>query len=898
MTDSSSQLPLFWAKTDRKTGDPLRSVQEHSFHAGCVARCLCNVWGAFGQKLLPVGAATLTAAHDIGKLTIGFQLKSQIWSVPDAWCETIRAQNAVDSIGAHASMSERDLKRRLGIASSFARAVGAHHGWFASALSSQVELMKEQFLPLRDSLMEQLIQEFGPLPKERCGSDALLAVFAGFVVLADWIASDEDFFPLGRKDQFGTPFTDAAKEDAEQRACDAVTSLQLATPRLKPSLPFDAYNPFMPSELQKAALKHITGPGLYIVEAAMGKGKTEAALAAAYQVISSGQARGFYFALPTQLTSNEIHRRTRDIFGRVVEDTALLPLSHSASWLTRVESLAIHPADADDEESQDHVRAARAWLTSRKSLLSPFGVGTIDQALMGALPVKFAHLRMLGLAGKVVIFDEVHSYDAYTGTVLRELIKQLMELHCTVIILSATLTHQLRLSLLSAATDVPQAESESEDWKGYPLLSVARPGEPAQPIPIEPEKDDERRTVQVRHLTLDEPTLPAELLAEIEDKVSAGFCVLIIRNTVPLAQATYKQMKTLLRQSDEAEQVGLLHSRFPFYQRFGHPDRPNETGREAQWVARLGKNRKIRPNGCVVVSTQVCEMSVDIDADWLISDLCPTDQLLQRIGRLHRHKEPRCTGGAQAEVVILHPAPPQASEPTAKDWQNSLKPHGILYAPYVLLRTQAVWQKQSIIVLPTAIRPLLKTTYSQPEQPESDAWQKLEKEMTDEIGELRQTAEQFSRDRTKPAGKDEEHFAPTRWNDLPTLELVLLAKKPDVQAGGAAKLLFLDQTEATWRFGEKWQSQTAKYIFVNTLRLPAYMWPKTEIKPDWLADYTHGLAGAAWVSASGVLMSCSEELELPLRYCCNEGVAAVAKPKVRHNESFDLLVEDDQEGMG
>lgn len=898
MTNSLTPLSLFWAKTDRKTGDPLRSVEEHSFHAGYVATCLWKVWADFAKKLLPDGAVPLTAAHDIGKLTIGFQLKSPIWEPPTAWQEIIRNQGAQNSISSHATMSERVLKKAFGVSSHYAWAIGAHHGSTAHAMLGIVELMRAEFVPLREALMQEIIAEFGPLPQGKCESGALLSAFAGFVVLADWIASDEDFFPLESKKLYGRPFTDELKRIAGHQAQKAVDSLCLATPRLKPDLPFEAYNPFSASALQKAAIENITGPGLYIIEAAMGKGKTEAALAAAYQLISKGQARGFYFALPTQLTSNEIHRRTREIFGRVVEGTTVLPLAHSSSWLTQVEKLAIHPADAEDEESLDHVRAARAWLTSRKALLSPFGVGTIDQALMGTLPVKFSQLRMFGLAGKVVIFDEVHSYDAYSGTVLRELIKQLMDLHCTVIILSATLTHELRLCLLSAVTEKEPEHPEADEWKGYPLLSIARPGMPPHPVPIPQDENDTPKTVEIRHLTLTEPALPYELLEEIEAKVAMGFCVLIIRNTVPLAQATYRQVKSKLCANGEEEQVGLLHSRFPFYQRFGHPDRPEEIGREARWVARLGKNREKRPKGCVVVSTQVCEMSVDIDADWLITDLCPTDQLLQRIGRLHRHKEPRCAEAILAETVILHPAPPEESTPTHKDWKKSLRPHGILYAPYVLLRTQAVWQRQNTIVLPGAIRDLLRETYAPAPESQDEAWKMLRQEMDAEVRKLTSAAEQFSKDRTKPASKDEEYFAPTRWNDLPTLDLLMLRDKPEMLSGGSVKLRFLAGGECTWSPGEKWQDKTARHIFINSLRIPAYLWPESEIKPDWLADYSHGLAGAAWVHSSGTLMGCDGESKLPLRYCHCEGVVADTKPKIENLYPDALLDEEEQEGMG
>ncbi|MGI8602086.1 MAG: CRISPR-associated helicase Cas3' [Verrucomicrobiales bacterium] len=882
--DPAPFTDYFWAKTDPITGAPARTVTEHSFQAGAVAECLWAVLGEPVIALLPRGSVTLAALHDVGKLTIGFQLQCGVWKPPEAIRTAMAGAAARDSISRHATLSQRDLELRLGKARAWARAIGAHHGAFTEG--GKREDLRALFDPIRGALVERIVQRFGALPvvPPATGRDAKVAqlcCLAGFIVLVDWIASDERNFPLAAPSLFSRPFTGHDLELAEEKAREAVAALRLAAPRLKAGCAFQEYVGKPPYPLQEKALEHIAGPGLYIVEAAMGEGKTEAALAAAYRNIERGLARGFYFALPTQLTSNEIHRRTREIFSRLVESDAPMPLAHSASWLTQPDRLILHPAvpqDADQDEIEQavqHLRAARAWLTSRKALLAPFGVGTIDQALMATLPVKFAHLRLFGLAGKVIIFDEVHSYDTYTSAILEALIRLLLELHCTVVVLSATLTRRQRDCLLRAATDV-EPESKDERWEKYPLLSIARKGAPPEPVTIE-ESNARNRTVLLTHVTMADPSLSTDVLATIEQRVKENFCVLIIRNTVALAQETYREVKGLLNEADDAERVGLLHSRYPYFQRFGHPDRAADRGREARWVERLGKERQHRPSGgCVLVATQVVEQSVDVDADLLITDLCPTDQLLQRIGRLHRHPEPRTLLATRAEAILLHPVLPQPSEADPAEWKRALKPHGNLYAPYVLLRTEVLWRKNIAINLPQDIRPLLEATYAAPADDEPADWSTLADELQKRRDTLTAKAQAFASSLGKPPESDDENTAPTRWIDCPTLDLVLLRSRPEVQPGGKIELHFLDGAILHWHPRAGWDHEVARAVFINSVRIPAYLFAKTEA-PDWLHTHTHGLAGAAWKADRGTLMNCADGSTLPLRYCDAEGVVAIGK---------------------
>src|SRR5690606_33072675 len=186
------------------------------------------------------------------------------------------------------------------------------------------------------------------------------------------------------------------------------------------------------------------------------------------------QACGIYFALPTQLTSNKIYERFNAFLERILAEGCRhrSRLLHGKAWLV-------------DTDMGEEGRPGGAWFNhAKRGLLAPFAVGTIDQALMAAMNVKHGFVRAFGLAGKVVILDEVHTYDAYTGTLLNALVELLRELHCTVIILSATLNRERRQELLGAVV--------RED--AYPLISAAPSQQPASEWPVPAGERSEEHT--------------------------------------------------------------------------------------------------------------------------------------------------------------------------------------------------------------------------------------------------------------------------------------------------------------------------------------------------------------------------------------------------------------------
>lgn len=844
-----------WAKTDPDTGRPALTVRDHCLIVGAVAEALRDDMHPLVRSLLPDGAVTLAALHDTGKLTASFQLLIHpLWpsNATLAANSPLRREGSVRGFP-HAAVSEVDLCGRLPRgARVLARAIGAHHGRFQQVPIPRDQLERSVFRAVRDELADAMIRAFGPLPDAPCNFDgpARLEFLAGFFVIADWLGSDEENFPLPAPEDF-PPLAPMEREGVKSRAKVAAGRASQRFPDLNEKAGFTELFGFKPNALQRTALTTADRPGLHVIEAPMGLGKTEAALAIATSLMRDGQAAGFYFALPTQLTSNEIHRRIGNEFlPNLIEETAPLPLAHSASWLASPSRLTVRPS-ADLPEQGEHARAARHWFTRRKALLARFGAGTIDQALMATLPVKFHALRLFGLAGKVVILDEVHSYDAYTGTLLLHLIRRLLAVRATVIVLSATLDRQTRSRLIEAAGGtLPPPDVEAKD-EPYPLITSVCNSSGVHVASVETDRSP--LTVKLRHLTLEEPSLAVDLLEEIAGRVRDGACVLVLRNTVALAQETYRQLASRIPVGPGR---GLLHSRFTFLDRFGDPSAGDSGGREAAWVAVLGKgqnhDRAQRPRaGCLLVATQVVEQSVDIDADLLVTDLAPTDMLIQRLGRLHRHPRWRSGAGSTAEAWILHPILPAADESNERAWTDALRPHGCIYAPWALLRTHALWRDHNAITLPNDIRNFVETTYVE-DPGDPAAWRSLASAMREQAGKIADTADGFAQVHGRATGSDDEQRAPTRWFDQPTGELILLTAAPETLAGGKSRFSFHDGTTVEWHPAEPWSFPLAKAIFLNAVRLPAYRLGNTEPEA-WLHAHSHGPVAAAFVNDGGAL---------------------------------------------
>lgn len=454
----------FWSKTT-SDGRPGISAFDHMVNVGCVARCLAETIPFLLErfKLHVPEVAALAALHDLGKISPGFQRKCDQWLVDNNLTDTARngcwdtSTEPDHSKVSHAAVQDFLVQQGTprSIAIYVAAALGGHHG-------------RLKYLPnsrgIRPPLIKPTSEEGSGIDweKERLtagkriweyfqanhtngaltGESAAIWWLAGLTTVADWVGSDERYF----SSEPGMHF-----KNAPSIAPQALDAIGFLPPVVKQGLTFEQIFGFPPNEMQTKTLETVTGPGVFILEAPMGMGKTEAALGVAYQLLAAGKANGLYFALPTQATSNRMHLRMNAFLKRIAPGAGESRLIHGNSWLIR-DDLEYHPAASGPQRpTEQDAQNGRDWfLSAKRALLAPFGVGTVDQALLGVVAAKHFFVRHFALAGKVVIIDEVHSYDIYTGTLVNKLIATLEELGCTVLILSATLTAQSRNRIVSS----------------------------------------------------------------------------------------------------------------------------------------------------------------------------------------------------------------------------------------------------------------------------------------------------------------------------------------------------------------------------------------------------------------------------------------------------------------
>lgn len=796
----------FWAKTtpDRKRPAGI-DVFHHTRDVGNVAKLIAEARIEAAQRfsLTPSVVAVLTAFHDIGKISQGFQVKCDAWAGLNGIADIANTQGWRNLEPDHAKVSqftvqhllmESGMQRKHAIW--WAVSVGAHHGYphhpgergleRAAGMSDDENATRDsEWERHRRHVAQKLVEELGELPGSEISRDSpVLWWLAGLISIADWIGSDEIKFP---------PDKNRDARESRVAAQDAVESIDLDRPILKQRLGFHDLFKFQPYDLQVQALEAIAEPGVYVIEAPMGMGKTEAALACAYRLMCEGKATGFYFALPTQTTSNRIHVRVQKFVDAICEETARTRLIHANSWL--LENVRQpSPASTIGHDVSADARAARDWFASpKRALLAPFGVGTVDQALLSVVAAKHFFVRRFGLAGKVVILDEIHSYDFYTGTLIRVLCETLESLGCTVILLSATLTAERRAALLG--------QSKPKKDVCYPLISgrvsggsLVTPRQAASPS---------EKTVKIRFVK------PDEVVAKAWDRAQAGACVVWICNTVARAQNIYAQVRSAREQSADATrpEIGLLHSRFPHFKR-----EPTEK----YWMGALGKEGETehkRPHGCILVSTQIVEQSVDLDADLLITDLAPTDMLLQRIGRLWRHKRgPRPERAAQCWILSETVTLEEFRSMDKKRILDELGTKARVYAPYVLLRSLEVWAARDgrAIRIPTQIRGLISKTYMDRSEESSD-WERLKQDIQGDEFAKKKFAEMSTNIWQELL--DDQEGVQTRVSTVETVQLILVVRVDGLRLS----LLNGDHVDLS---GEAFSIADARALHRNLVKVP------------------------------------------------------------------------------
>jgi len=641
-----------------------RTVFDHCLIVGKVAQALIERFpAALRDKLFPEGSPLACATHDNGKVSPFFCTKIQASCSEDI--AGIPLYSGIDPAlesawGGHAGVGQI-CAQHLGAPKYVPEIIGQHHGysppvsqytWNSAVFGGQA--WHEERKALITALKTELNMDW---PKIE--SVAQAKVIAGLTTVSDCIGS-------------GQFFEDPSVVWDDNTITQAVNDAGMVPITVKGGLSFSDVFGFTTKEPQAALIDAVTGPGVYVLEGQMGMGKTEAALYAAYTALASGKANGIYFALPTQLTSNKIYDR----FNRFL-DKVLTPDCHHRSLLLHGSAHLLEQLEMGED-----ARPGGAWFNqAKRGLLAPFAVGTLDQALMAVMNVKHGFVRTYGLAGKVVILDEVHTYDAYTGCIMDALIKTLRELQCTVIILSATLNQEKRSAMLGTPLHN----------MGYPLITACPNEKPAQEIELRAENT---HTVKIVHCRTADAALDEAL-----SRAAQGQQVLWIVNTVKEAQARYRDI--CLHADAMGIEVGLIHSKFTQQHRSEH---------EEHWVNLYGKPgwQSRSDRGRILIGTQVLEQSIDIDADILITAFCPSDMLLQRLGRLWRHADTPRHPNATCEAWIISPNLHEAIDDPQKTFGSS----AFVYSPYVLCRALEVWSLLDTVKLPGDIRDLIERSYA------------------------------------------------------------------------------------------------------------------------------------------------------------------------------------------
>lgn len=782
-----------WAKHDYDA-DGWLPLWRHMADSAAVCGLLWDQWvppgvrkliaealpGAEGDARLL--AVWLAAVHDIGKATPAFAC--QVDQLADRMRDHGLEMRSAGAMGPERRLAPHGLAGQVllgewleerhgwspGRTGQFTVTVGGHHGvppehGQIKALYDQEELLRTPGASARvwrraqTELLDACAAQFGV--GERVVAwrtvrlpQAVQVLLTGLVIVSDWIASNAALFPY---------FPDGASRGDEERLVAAWRGLDLPGP-WRVAEPAESTEELFasrfglpagasPRPVQVAAVelaREMTVPGLMIVEAPMGEGKTEAALAVAEIFAARSGAGGVFFALPTMATGNAMFPRLLDWLKRLPSADGVrhsVHLAHSKAALNEDFTDLMGPGggvvavDLDGpEESPRWQRGERrragaklvahTWLRGRKkAMLASFVAGTIDQLLFAGLKSRHLALRHLALAGKVVVIDEAHAYDTYMSVYLDQVLSWLGAYRVPVVVLSATLPSARRRELVEAyggsegavgpasatlagaeiasrgAAETGTAPEHDGEALTYPLLTAVTPKGVTQEKTTwvrRPGASGRTTDVHVERMSDGLGVLADRLEAELV----GGGCALVVRNTVKRVLETARALRARFAE----DEVTVAHSCFVDIDR---------AAKDSDLLRRFGPPDKAegRPAGRhIVVASQVAEQSLDVDFDLLVSDLCPVDLLLQRMGRLHRHRRgpgqsdrperlrvARCllTGAEWGDLATGVPEPVRGSV--------------AVYGPHTLLRSAAVLLPhldQKPVRLPQDISVLVQGAYA------------------------------------------------------------------------------------------------------------------------------------------------------------------------------------------
>ena len=653
---------------------------------------------------------------------------------------------------------------------------------------------------------------------------------AGLAVLADWIGSNQRWFPYRAPTISIQDYWSEARMHAQYAVDTAGVLPAAAADSLDYQALIGTHTELSPMQERVKSVEIPSGPTLFIMEDETGSGKTEAALMLAHRLMASDRredrADGLYVALPTMATANAMFDRLakayRSLFAK--DSIPSIVLAHGARGMHK----GFRPATLDaarrekqysqsdgggDDSDTTASAACAEWIADdrRRSFLADAGAGTVDQALLSVLPSRHQSLRLLGLMRRVLILDEVHAYDAYMQREIETLLEFQAGLGGSAILLSATLPASCRKRLINAFAKGlgKHGAAPSPSSMSYPMMTVCA-GDRQASFGVRRWKKRSRK-LPVRFLRN-----VSDALARVKEAAQDKKAVLYIRNTVDDVLDAHAYLREM---GIEAE---LFHARFALIDRLNIEKRVVQTfGKEP--AERAGK---------VLIATQVVEQSLDLDFDVLISDLAPIDLLIQRAGRLWRHERPERTG--HPELLVVRP---ESSKSANSDWFSKAFPRAaFVYRDHARLwLTANTLEQAGAIDSPRDLRSLVEAVYGEageervPEPLRSKLWD-AEGRTGAERGMANINSLNLSKGYTRQGGMWGQDFrTPTRLVDDPQVTLRLAR----LHEGGVRAYAHEEAPDKPWRAWRLSEVSVSARKVCGEVILPEHKTAAQNAKATW-----------------------------------------------------------------
>lgn len=690
MTTEFSQIFKYWGKakkSEQQGGDEYHLLPYHCLDVASVAarwwdsssalrHLFCDRTG-MDERKVRAWVLFFIALHDLGKFEIRFQGKAMvIWLLLNPEDEKVRLPHLSDCTGFdHGSTgfywlikdfepeqdgdgfgfdepAEHPYQRWF----PWLKAVCGHHGTLlgdAEVLNGCSPWIENPSLMQRDqAARKQWIEVLAALflkPEGLSLTDippVANPLLAGFCSVSDWLGSmvtDTSFVfrstPCADLNELKRYFEDRYQQDALQAITYSGVVGDLNTGADIQKLLDKGY---LPRQLQMLVDELPSESGLTLIEAPTGSGKTETALAYAWRLLESRQADSIIFALPTQATANAMLERMEKLAPVIFEQPNLVLAHGNARFNERFQ--LIRQAGKNLQGQENAWNQCCEWIgQSRKRVfLGQIGVCTIDQVLVSVLPLRHRFVRSFGVGRAVLIVDEVHAYDRYMYGLLEEVLREQARMGNSAILLSATLPAQHKQLLLkSYAPDAPDLSDTDPANTPYPLVSwVSGTKSKRFDLQNQPQQLPPSLSVQLQSRYSKEADPDQALLRELVSAAAKGAQVCLICNRVDVAQQAYQSLQSQVPESIELQ---LFHARFTLLDR---------RDKEKRALDSFGKD-KDRSIGRILVATQVVEQSLDVDFDWLVTQICPVDLLFQRLGRLHRHLSNNRPNGFESPIATV-----------------------------------------------------------------------------------------------------------------------------------------------------------------------------------------------------------------------------------------------------